>query len=523
MRFHARFERNAATFPGRTAVTLAGRDVSYGELDVLAERHRTALVGRGAVAGDRVALYAELSVQTIAAVIGILKAGCVLVTTHPSFSRRKLCHQINETEAAFLITGRPDTFSGVFDETPLDAVLPVDTGRSAPRTLVRSRPLASPRSADPQIPLEGSLAALFYTSGSSGAPKGVATSHENMDAAFRAVTAHQKNTADDAVLTFTPIGSDFGFHNVMMPLSFGGRVVAFPAMPVRPHELIELINREQVTALHAFPPVLAHLCRADDLHRYALPSVRYISSSGQRLPPEHIARLRKAFPDVLIHSMYGLSECKRVAYLPPEEADRRPTSVGLPLPEVRTYLVDDDGRLVTGHDTVGELAVAGDLVTQGYWRDPELTSRVLKRNVFGEAKVFFTGDLFRKDRDGFLYWVARRDELFARAMVKVDPQEVEARVRAFPGVADCAVVPLADELAGSVPVACVVLDEGAAADPEAIVEHCARTLDWHMVPARVVFHDVLPLTDSGKTDKRALVRGLEASESDRRNGAQDDR
>ncbi|TDQ53281.1 class I adenylate-forming enzyme family protein [Actinorugispora endophytica] len=513
MKFHEYFESNADAFPERTAATFDGKSVVYGELDALAERHRAALVGHGARPGDRVVLYAELSAEAVAAVIGILKAGCVVVTTHPSFDRRKLVHQAREADAAFLVTDRPDVFEGVFDETPLDAVLPLGGGPEA-EPLLRRRPPAVPRSDDAGIPLEGELAALFYTSGSSSAPKGVAVSHGNMVAAFEAVTSYQANTADDVVLTFTPIGSDFGFHNVMMPLAFGGRVVACRALPEDPRALIDLVDRERVTGIHAFPPVLARLCGLDDLHRYEVPSLRYVSSSGQRLPVEHIRRLRDAFPRVLIHSMYGLTECKRVAYLPPDEIDRHPDSVGRPLPGVRAHIVGDDGRPVTEPGAVGELAVAGDLVMQGYWRRPELTRRVIRRDVLGESRLLLTGDLFRRDRDGLLYWVARRDEVFARSVFKVDPHEVEARIRELPGVADCAVVPVADDSAGSVPVACVVPRDRAGVGEREVIDHCAERLDWHMVPARVVFHRRLPLTASGKTDRRALARALEESGRD---------
>ncbi|NYI03605.1 class I adenylate-forming enzyme family protein [Allostreptomyces psammosilenae] len=513
--FHALFERHARRTPERTAVTLEGTHIRYGALNAAADAYAAGLLALGAAPGDRVVVYADLSPGVIAAVIGILKAGCCVVTIHPTFDRRKLLFQIAESDAAVLFTDRAADLGDLLAETDLTAVWPLDDDSADPgRATRRARPLARPR-LGPGIPVAGQLAALFYTSGSSAAPKGVTITHRNMLAALRAVTGYLANTADDVVLSYAPIGSDFGFYNIMMPLSYGGRVVLGRGLPRRPEEILETIDREGVTAVHAFPSVLARLCAVDDLSRFAIPTVRYLSSTGQRLPVEHIRRLRAAFPDVPIHSMYGLTECKRVAALPPEELDRRPTSVGRPIPGVTAYLVDDAGAPIEEPDVVGELALSGDLVMQGYWRRPELTERVLRRGLFGAEAVLFTGDLFTRDRDGFLYWVARRDDAFARSLFKVNPHEVEARLRQHPDVVDAAVVPLPDEEAGQVPAACVVLRAeatrgGATADAEELRRHCALALDWHMVPAVVAFYDELPRTDSGKTDRRRLERELAA-------------
>jgi acyl-CoA synthetase (AMP-forming)/AMP-acid ligase II len=416
--FHALFEENAANDAGRVAVTLDGVDASYGWLDAAAERHAARLRAAGARPGDRVVVYAELSLDVIAAVIGILKAGCCVVTTHPSFSRRKLVHQIDESDAAVLVIDRTEDADGLFADTDLNAVVRVGGSvHQRPAPVARARRGAG-------IEVRGDLAALFYTSGSSAAPKAATITHHNMIAAFEAVTGYLGITADDVILTFAPIGSDFGFHNIMMPLAAGGRVVLGNGLPERPEQLVRIIAEQHVTAVHAFPSLLAMLCAADGLDERAVPSLRYLSSTGQRLPVEHVRALRRALPGVPLHSMYGMSECKRICSLPPDEVDHRPTSVGKPIPGVRAYLVDDDGGLVAEPGAVGELAVAGDLVMQGYWRKPEQTARVLRADLFGEDRVLFTGDLFTRDTDGFLYWVSRRDDTFSRAMFKVNPHEV---------------------------------------------------------------------------------------------------
>ncbi|GAA2391118.1 hypothetical protein GCM10010420_13960 [Streptomyces glaucosporus] len=501
------FEGNAARHPARAAVTLDGTTVSYGELNELADAYAARLLGLGLDAGDRAVVYADLSLDVVAATLGILKAGGCLVTTHPTFSRRKLVHQIRACDAAFLVTDRAGALGDLFADTGLSAVLPLGAGGPPGGATPRPRPLGRPRRG-PGIPLAGPPAAVFYTSGSTSSPKGVTVGHRAMTAAFEAVTSSLGHTADDVVLSCTPIGSDFGFYNIVMPLAFGGRAVLLRGLAASPREVWETIGEEGVTAVHGFPSLLAHLCRIDGLGRDPRPSLRLLSSTGQRLPVEHIRTLREALPDVPIHSMYGLTECKRVCSLPPEEIDRRPGSVGEPVTGVRAHLVDGDGAPVGEPGVPGELVVAGDQVMQGYWGDPELTGRVLRTGLFGEDRVLFTGDLFTRDEDGFLHWVARGDDAFSRSMFKVNPHEVEARLRQHPSVADAAVVPVPDEEAGEVPAACVVPRDSRTPDAEELLRHCAEHLDWHMVPAFVVFHDELPRTESGKTDRRALRRAL---------------
>lgn len=525
-RLHTYVQHNAAAFPDRCAVSYRGRRLGYRELAARIVRYGELLRGTGVRPGDRVVVQAGLTPNAVAAVLAVLQAGCCLVTAHPTFGTGKLVHQIRETDAAVLLSDAArwgdKHLADLLRRTDLLSVVFLDDGPREGRVVRRTRPLDRPRRGA-GIPLGEDPAAVFFTSGSSAAPKGVTVSHTAMTAAFRAVTARLDIGADDVILSATPIGSDFGFYNAVMPPALGGRIVLLDTVPTEPEALLDLIAAEGVTGVHAFPGLLALVARAVDAEGRAprsLPTLRYWSSTGQRLPVEHIRLIRSAYPDVALHSMYGLTECKRVAMLDPRELDRRPGSVGRPLPEVPAFLVDDDGRLITEPDTVGELAVGGDLVMEGYWNAPEATARSLRRGLHGCERVYFTGDLFTRDAEGFLYWKSRRDEVFSRSMFKVDPHEIEDLLRRHPDVADATVVPLPDEEAGHVPVA-VVVPRGRRSPSEAeLILHCRRSLDWHMVPTRVVLRPApaLPRTESGKTDRRALRELLLHDEARPMNG-----
>lgn len=499
--FHHYFERSVQNNPQKVAVTLESRNTTYGELNLLAEEVAGILAEKGILAGDRVAIYGDFSVQLLGAVLGIFKAGAILVTVHHTFGPRKLMFQVQDSGARALITDKSLELQGELSEANL---IVLDINKLSTEAPTARRGLGKHDNSQDRDVGDDDIAVIFYTSGSTARPKGVAVNHRNMVAAFHAVTGYLENTSSDVVLSYSTLASDYGFYNVMMPLMFGGTAVVERAMPPRPEAIIELIDKQGITALHVFPPLIFHLLKATALRECMPKSLRYISSSGQMLPVRHIRYLREAWPDVKIFSNYGLTEFKRVTFLPPEEIDARPDSVGKPIPGVRTYLAADDGGLVIEAGQVGELAVAGDLLMQFYWNMPEETARRLRTDLFGEERVFFTGDLFRTDDGGYLYYVARKDDVFARNLFKVNPREIEQMLMLHEGVSEAAVIPIPDERAGHVPKALVVVERNTDVTSAELIDHCSKHLDWHMVPVQVEFVYELPRTLSGKTAVSAL-------------------
>jgi long-chain acyl-CoA synthetase len=221
------------------------------------------------------------------------------------------------------------------------------------------------------------------------------------------------------------------------------------------------------------------------------------------LPPAHIARLQELFPSAKLYSMYGLTECKRCTYLPPAELARRPTSVGIAIPGTEAYIVDDDGRRV-GAGVAGELVVRGPHVMQGYWENPEATDAVLRPGPHPSEKVLHTGDIFRTDADGFLYFVGRKDDIIKSRGEKVAPKEVENVLYALPGVSEAAVIGVADPIFGQAIKAAIVLTPEARLTEQDVIRHCARHLEDFMVPKLVEFRDDLPKTESGKISRRLI-------------------
>jgi len=509
---HQVIASNANKYSTKPAIIMDGQATSYQELQKRVDEIASALPTLGIVPGDRVGLYAPISIDLIASYLGLLQAGATTAATHHTLSRTKLIHQLKHSGARVLITDCIDDLPGLIDEAGLELVLLTAPLRmTIPRVIQlavavaghcdESNAVVSPQTDDPERPTS-----IFYTSGSTFNPKGVLVNHRIMLAACSRVTAYLRNTPDDRILSYSTLASDYGVYNVLMPLYVGATSVVESRPAASAEDVLSVVEREAVTAMHVFPPVFFLLAKTGPKWQARVPSLRYISSSGQALHSRQIQRIRQALPQVQIFSNYGLTECKRVSYLSPEEIDRRPTSVGKPLPGVSLYLVDEQGRVIDQPGQVGELLVTSDCLMLEYWNMPEANAKAFVQDAFGHSRLYRTGDLFKQDAEGYLYYVARKDDVFARNIWNVNPREIEQCLASHPAVAEVLVVPVADESAGHVPKACVVLDiDHPQTSRQTLIDYCKEHLDWHMVPTQCVFLEALPKTDSGKFTAKGLI------------------
>jgi long-chain acyl-CoA synthetase len=346
------------------------------------------------------------------------------------------------------------------------------------------------------------LAALIYTSGSSGRPKGVMLTHLNIVSAATSITTYLENLPDDIILSVLPLSFDYGLYQLLMAFKIGGTLVLERSFTY-PYRIIELLNQEHVTGFPILPTISALLLQLD-LAAHRFPAMRYITNTAAVLPTEHIRQLRRLLPDVKIFSMYGLTECKRVSYLSPEQIDIRPASVGRGMPNEEVYIVDDAGRRSEA-GVVGELVVRGSNVMKGYWELPEETDRMLKPGPLPGEKVLHTGDLFRMDEEGYLYFVGRKDDIIKTRGEKVSPREVEDVLHAMPGVAEAAVIGVPDEVMGEAIKAVVRPQAGVKLSAAQVIHWCSLKLENFMVPKFVDFGGEFPKTSTGKISKRKLA------------------
>jgi long-chain acyl-CoA synthetase len=434
------------------------------------------LIDGGLQPGDRVAICLENSIDAIVWLFGVLKARGVFFIVDPRAGRERLAQLFADSQATALVS-RPG---------------PIEW-------MERVRPAAVPPTS-PQAAADTDLAALIYTSGSTGGPKGVMLTHRNLTWAATAISTYLENTADDVILSVLPLAFTYGLGQVTTAFRVGATLVlersfAYPAA------ILNTMARERVTGF-ALVPTIATLLLQRDLRAHRLPHLRYITNAAAALSPAKIARLREAFPHAKLFSMYGLTECQRASYLPPDQIDSRPTSVGRALPGTEALVVDDRGRPAPP-GVIGELVVRGPHVMQGYWNRPDPTTRVLRNGPLG-ARVLHTGDLFTMDREGFLYFVSRKDDIIKTRGEKVAPREIEDTIAGLPGVAEVAVYGIPDDVLGEAIAAVVTLSPGAAVTADGVRRHCLEHLEPFMVPTTVDIRDALPTTTTGKVSRRAL-------------------
>jgi amino acid adenylation domain-containing protein len=498
------FEGWAVRDADRAVLVCGPERYTYGELARRAQAVAAALRERGIRRGDRVALFLDNGVEFVAGMLATLTLGAVFMPINPSTKEDKLAYMLGDARAGALLThdslahvwgpavaSSPSVRSVVVAGQAVDAggaVLPWPGPGDAP---------AEPDSIDQD------LAAIIYTSGSTGVPKGVMLTHLNMVSAARSVSTYLGLRSDDVILCALPLSFDYGLYQVLMAFRLGASVVlernfSFPV------EVLQTMARERVTVFPGVPTMFSLLMAHANLAAFDLGALRMITNTAAALSETHIQRLRALFPQAELFSMYGLTECKRVTYLPPEQLDIRPTSVGRGMPNQEVWLVDDEGRRLPNGAT-GELVIRGSHVMRGYWEKPEETAARLKPGPLAGEMVLYSGDLFRTDSAGWLYFVARRDDIIKSRGEKVSPREVENAISSLEGVFEVAVVGVPDDVLGQAVKAFVTLVPGAHLTERDVIRHCLAHVENFMAPKYVEFVESLPKTGTGKIKKTGLA------------------
>ncbi len=507
-------EQSCRKTPEKIALVSGKERYSYRQIEEASNRLAHALVSSGVQRGDRVAILLPNSFEAVLAIFAALKAGAAFVVLNSTTKSDKLTYILNHCRASAIVLGSRTlpANSEFWTHVPyLQSVFVVAAKeeqlaqiRSAGKNAVSFDEVQT-QSGNHVPPrkqcIDIDLAALIYTSGSTGHPKGVMMTHLNIISAATSITTYLDNSADDVVLNVLPLAFDYGLYQLLMMFKVGGTLLLHDSFAY-PHIVLKAILLEGVTGFPIVPTISALLLQMD-LSKYDLSGLRYITNTAASLPVEHIRKLRSIFPDVKIFSMYGLTECKRVSYLPPDQIDIRPGSVGRGMPNEEVYVVDARGHRV-GPGEIGELVIRGSNVMKGYWDQPEETDKCLRPGPIPGEKVLYSGDLFRTDEEGYLYFVGRRDDMIKTRGEKVSPREVEETLYALDGVAEAAVIGVPDAILGSAVKAILILSPGAKLSAQEVIRHCASRLEDFMVPKVVEFRDTLPKTETGKVSKKVL-------------------
>ncbi|HYE00501.1 MAG TPA: acyl-CoA ligase (AMP-forming), exosortase A system-associated [Alphaproteobacteria bacterium] len=494
----------AAIRPHAPALFDGDRRVDYSDLAELVRRFADKAIELGLGAGDRVAVFLEKRIETVVAMFGAAHAGCAFVPVNPLLRPHQVAHILADSGARLLVTSGPRAAglgAALAARWPGGRTLLVDDG------LGPGAPWLGPAGGGraPHRRIASDMAAIFYTSGSTGLPKGVVLSHQNIVVGARSVAGYLGNAPEDRLLAALPLSFDAGFSQLTTAFTAGASVALLNY--VMPADVFRALDAHRITGLTAVPPLYAQL--AGDWPAGCGAALRYFANTGGAMPGEVLRRLRAALPGAKPYLMYGLTEAFRSTYLPPEEVDRRPDSIGKAIPDVEIMVVRPDGGACAPGE-VGELVHRGPLVSLGYWNAPDKTAERfrpapgLPEGLCLPETAVWSGDMVRRDEEGFLYFVGRRDQMIKTSGNRVSPTEVEEVAFASGAVEQAVALGAPHPVLGQ-GIVLLVVPRGAALDRQALERHCQRELPSYMRPHLVIDRPSLPLNANGKIDRVMLA------------------
>ncbi len=496
-------DRQARARPDARALGDRRQWLDYAELSIRLQAARGALRALDLVAGDRVVVWAGKSVDTVIWLLAMLAEDMVPAPAPPGLKPEQVDHQLARCEARGLLADRArlrqygqSAFDAAWGWWEAGIGTPQDLHSPDANYTVDLRP-------GEYRPCPDRLAMLFFTSGSTGLPKGVMISEGNLDTGTRLVADYLDLRESDVVAAVLPLAFDYGFSQITTGLSRGATVYLDDYL--LPADLKRPLLREAATVFAGTPGLLVPLSRQSWLHE--VPALRVLTNSGGTLPVAAVHRLREGRPVTKLFLMYGLTEAFRATYLPPSEVDDHPDAIGYPLPETTVRLVDPDGRLL-GPGESGELVQGGPLVAQGYINDPEATAQRFRRPPPGwpdetAERVVFSGDRVRLDEAGRLYFAGRMDEQIKVSGFRISPEEIEAVAHTAPGIEEAVAVGKPDPESGNQRLILHVAPRPA--DIDALRHHLRAHLAPYQQPAAIETHGALPRSSNGKFDRRALT------------------
>jgi acyl-CoA ligase (AMP-forming) (exosortase A-associated) len=505
---------SAEAAPQRMALTYHGKSYSYESLAAGIGAFAAGLVDAGVGRSQRIGIYLEKRPEMVVACFGAAAAGAVFVPINPLLKPEQVEYILRDCSVSVLVTSK-DRYAMLAEElrqcAELRCVVLVDDEPSRGQqngVAIRAwADFVSHGSGRGHRVIDTDLLAILYTSGSTGRPKGVMLSHRNMVMGALSVASYLENRSDDTLLAALPLSFDAGFSQLTTAFSAGARVVLLNYL--LPKDVLDAVVRERVTGLTGVPPLWIQLTQLK-WPATVTDHLRYIANTGGRMPLETLKTLRAALPKTKPYLMYGLTEAFRATYLPPDEVERRPDSIGKAIPNSEVLVLREDGSACAPNEP-GELVQRGALVGMGYWNDPEKTAERYKPlpgreggYVLPEIAVF-SGDTVRMDEEGFLYFVGRRDEMIKTSGYRVSPTEIEEVIYATQRVGECAALGVDHPSLGQAVVLVATPKDGELLEEAELLAECRSRLPIYMVPAKIkIRQGELPRNPNGKIDRKLL-------------------
>jgi acyl-CoA ligase (AMP-forming) (exosortase A-associated) len=509
--------KSAQHAPLHPAIIHKKTTVCYAQLAQQVQQQAAALIANHLKPQQRVAIFLPKQLETVSSMLAISLAGGVFVPINPVLKASQVAYILSDCNVHILITSksRLQSLAPVLENCPdLHTVVLVDhdTTASPPKDW-QSYAILNWGSylqnavihTTPNI-IDTDMAAILYTSGSTGKPKGVVLSHRNLVAGAKSVSEYLSITEADRLLAVLPFSFDYGLNQLLSALLNGACCVLLDYL--LPRDVLTTLETHKITGLACVPPLWAQLAKLD-----WSPSInehlRYLTNSGGKMPKAVLTAIRQRVPNGQFFLMYGLTEAFRSTYLPPDQLDTRPDSIGKAIPNADILVVREDGSPCVAHEA-GELVHRGSLVAIGYWNDPIKTAERFKpapkQNAalpFPEIAVW-SGDTVTMDEEGYLYFVGRKDDMIKSSGYRISPTEIEEVIYSSGVAKEVAAIGIAHESLGQAVV--VVLSPEQHYDEALLMKHCQAQLPNFMLPAKIIVLDNLPKNPNGKIDRNALAQ-----------------
>tara|TARA_R110002126_G_scaffold38814_1_gene115587 strand:+ start:1633 stop:3204 length:1572 start_codon:yes stop_codon:yes gene_type:complete len=515
MLLHELIRDSARRTPSADALQFRDDVWSYGRLHDEVQRFAGCLAGLGVARSDRVAVFLDKRFETVVGTFGAAAAGAVFVPVNPILKPAQVGHILTDCNVRVLVTSaaRLTALVETLGDCPdLRHVILTDGTPADHRVAgvaIHGWDDLNPGGV-PHAVIDDDMVSILYTSGSTGRPKGVVLSHRNMVAGAVSVSTYLENVPEDRILCVLPFSFDAGYSQLTTAFRVGACAVLMNYL--LPNDVVKTAAAQRITGIGGVPPLwnqLAGLTWPED----AVATMRYFTNTGGHMPRATLDRLRGSLVNAKPYLMYGLTEAFRSTYLPPEEVDNRPDSMGKAIPNAEIQVVNEKGE-ICGADEPGELVHRGALVSLGYWNDPERTAERFKPapgQLSGLPMTEFavwSGDTVRKDADGFLYFVGRRDEMIKSSGYRISPTELEEVVYSSGAVSEAVALGLPHPMIGQGIVIVATPPPDGALDAEAVLKACRADLPQFMVPHAVVERASLDRNPNGKIDRKKLSEEL---------------
>lgn len=505
---------SAANTPDAAALEYQGRVINYAIFATGIEKFAAGLSGLGIERSERVAVYLEKRFEAVIALFGATAVGGVFVPINPLLKSVQVAYILNDCNVRVLVTSVV-RLKLLIDGLPrchdIHTVVVVDWVDELPivpgiKILSWEAVCSGIRSGKSHDCIDSDMAAILYTSGSTGKPKGVILSHRNLVVGAKSVSQYLENQPDDRILSVLPLSFDYGLSQLTTAFYKGATNVLMNYL--LPRDIIRTIEKACISGLAAVPSLWIQLAQ---LNWDKVNSLRYITNSGGALPRATLNLLRSALPETKIFLMYGLTEAFRSTFLSPEEVDKRPDSIGKAIPNAEILVLREDGsRCAVGEP--GELVHRGSLVSMGYWGDAQKTATCFKPIVSHQPGLpipelaVWSGDIVRMDKDGYLYFIGRRDEMIKTSGYRVSPTEIEEVIYATECVGEAVAIGVPHPTLGQAIIVVATAREEGTLDSETLLAACKPHLPAFMLPSLINIREGnLPRNPNGKIDRKFLA------------------